>query len=59
MVTPQELMDKNFGSNWHVIAGEGFAFDITHETKNLMWVNTALYNIIIYNNVFVISPYNF
>ncbi|XP_061080483.1 dynein, axonemal, light chain 4a isoform X1 [Conger conger] len=27
----KESMDKKFGSSWHVVIGEGFGFEITHE----------------------------
>ena len=29
-------MDKRCGSSWHVIVGEGFGFEITHEMRNLL-----------------------
>ncbi|KAM5252328.1 dynein axonemal light chain 4 isoform 1-T1 [Hipposideros larvatus] len=28
----KETMDKKFGSSWHVVIGEGFGFEITHES---------------------------
>ena len=31
-------MDKKCGSSWHVIVGEGFGFEITHEAKNLLYM---------------------
>ena len=31
-------MDKKFGSSWHVVMGEGFGFQITHEMKNLLYM---------------------
>ncbi|KAJ3018764.1 UNVERIFIED_CONTAM: Dynein light chain 4, axonemal [Siphonaria sp. JEL0065] len=34
----KELMDKRCGTSWHVVVGEGFGFDITHESKNLMFM---------------------
>ncbi|ORY23897.1 hypothetical protein BCR33DRAFT_659996 [Rhizoclosmatium globosum] len=34
----KELMDKRCGSSWHVVVGEGFGFDITHEMRNLMFM---------------------
>nr|XP_014706785.1 dynein axonemal light chain 4 isoform X1 [Equus asinus] len=27
----KETMDRKFGSSWHVVIGEGFGFEITHE----------------------------
>ncbi|XP_011819605.1 PREDICTED: dynein light chain 4, axonemal isoform X1 [Colobus angolensis palliatus] len=29
----KETMDKKFGSSWHVVIGEGFGFEITHEKR--------------------------
>uniref|UniRef100_A0A8D1VIK5 Dynein light chain n=1 Tax=Sus scrofa TaxID=9823 RepID=A0A8D1VIK5_PIG len=29
----KETMDKKFGSSWHVVIGEGFGFEITHEAE--------------------------
>lgn len=34
----KEMMDKKFGSSWHVVIGEGFGFEITHEVKNLLYM---------------------
>ena len=34
----KENMDKKFGSSWHVVVGEGFGFEITYETKNLLYM---------------------
>ncbi|KAJ1173790.1 hypothetical protein NDU88_005616 [Pleurodeles waltl] len=34
----KETMDKKFGSSWHVVIGEGFGFEITHEMKNLLYM---------------------
>ncbi|XP_048357841.1 dynein axonemal light chain 4 isoform X1 [Sphaerodactylus townsendi] len=34
----KETMDKKFGSSWHVVIGEGFGFEITHEVKNLLYM---------------------
>uniref|UniRef100_A0A5F5PHK7 Dynein light chain n=1 Tax=Equus caballus TaxID=9796 RepID=A0A5F5PHK7_HORSE len=30
----KETMDRKFGSSWHVVIGEGFGFEITHEIRN-------------------------
>uniref|UniRef100_A0A3B4FKK2 Dynein light chain n=2 Tax=Haplochromini TaxID=319058 RepID=A0A3B4FKK2_9CICH len=29
----KESMDKKFGSSWHVVIGEGFGFEVTHEFR--------------------------
>jgi dynein light chain 4 len=34
----KETMDKKCGSSWHVVVGEGFGFEITHEMKNLLYM---------------------
>jgi len=34
----KEAMDKKFGAAWHVVVGEGFGFEITHETKNILYM---------------------
>ncbi|KAL4647834.1 dynein light chain 4, axonemal [Arapaima gigas] len=34
----KESMDKKFGSSWHVVIGESFGFEITHEVKNLLYM---------------------
>jgi dynein light chain 4, axonemal len=31
-------MDKKFGASWHVAIGEGFGFDITYQSKNMVYV---------------------
>jgi len=31
-------MDKKFGASWHVVVGEGFGFEMTHEIKNMMYM---------------------
>jgi hypothetical protein len=31
-------MDKKFGASWHCIIGEGFGFDITYQSKNMVYV---------------------
>ena len=32
----KENMDKRCGNSWHVVVGEGFGFELTHEMKNLL-----------------------
>lgn len=34
----KETMDKKCGSSWHVVVGEGYGFEITHEMKNLLYL---------------------
>jgi dynein light chain 4 len=48
-------MDKRAGSSWHVVIGEGFGFEITHEMRNLLymffggnivlWVNSGCFGL--------------
>uniref|UniRef100_A0A8C2MRL4 Dynein light chain n=1 Tax=Cricetulus griseus TaxID=10029 RepID=A0A8C2MRL4_CRIGR len=37
----KETMDKKFGSSWHVVIGEGFGFEITHESQSPSTRGTA------------------
>ena len=34
----KETLDKKFGPAWHVVVGEGFGFEITHEIKNILYM---------------------
>ena len=34
----KEQMDKKFGAPWHCVMGEGFAYEITCESKHLMFM---------------------
>lgn len=34
----KETMDKKFGTYWHVIVGEGFGFEVSYETKNMLYL---------------------
>lgn len=34
----KEVLDKKFGSSWHVVVGEGFGFEVSYEIKNLMYM---------------------
>lgn len=34
----KEIMDKKFGATWHVILGEGFGFEVTHQKGNMIYV---------------------
>ncbi|KAK9859772.1 hypothetical protein WJX84_003532 [Apatococcus fuscideae] len=34
----KEALDRKFGPRWHVIAGNYFSFEITHECKNLLYL---------------------
>lgn len=34
----KENMDKRCGTTWHVIVGEGYGFEITHEVKSLLYM---------------------
>lgn len=36
--TIKESMDKKFGLYWHVVVGEGFGFEISYETKNILYL---------------------
>ena len=30
--------DKKFGKTWHAVVGEGFGFEITYESENLLYL---------------------
>ena len=30
----KEALDKKLGKYWHVVIGEGFSFDVTHQKKS-------------------------
>ncbi|XP_075166925.1 dynein axonemal light chain 4 [Haematobia irritans] len=34
----KETMDQKFGIYWHVVVGEGFGFEVTYETKNILYL---------------------
>lgn len=34
----KEVMDKKFGAAWHVVIGEGYGFEITHDMRNLLYM---------------------
>ena len=31
-------MDKKYNENWIVAIGQGFAFEVTHEVKHVLWM---------------------
>ncbi len=34
----KESMDKKCGTAWHVVVGEGYGFEVTHESKNVLYL---------------------
>ncbi len=36
--TVKEAMDKKFGTFWHVVIGEGFGFEVSYETKHILYL---------------------
>ncbi|XP_055533391.1 dynein axonemal light chain 4 [Wyeomyia smithii] len=34
----KELMDKKFGTFWHVVVGEGFGYEVSYETKSILYL---------------------
>jgi dynein light chain 4 len=34
----KEAMDRKFGAPWHCVMGEGFGYEITYESKHLMFM---------------------
>lgn len=41
-------MDKKFGASWHCVIGEGFGFDITYQSKNMVYVYYGTIGILAY-----------
>ncbi|XP_076365971.1 dynein axonemal light chain 4 [Tachypleus tridentatus] len=37
----KETMDKKHGTAWHVVVGEGFGLEITHEIKSILYMYFA------------------
>ena len=37
----KDQMDKKFGAQWHFVVGQNFAFEVTHEVKNMLYVYAA------------------
>ncbi len=35
---PRAQMDKKYNENWIVVIGQGFAFEVTHEVKHVLWM---------------------
>ena len=36
--SPRAQMDKKYNENWIVVIGQGFAFEVTHEVKHVLWM---------------------
>jgi len=34
----KDAMDKKYGPAWHVVVGESFGFEVSHECKNLLYM---------------------
>ncbi|KAH8416074.1 hypothetical protein KR222_007676 [Zaprionus bogoriensis] len=34
----KDTMDKKFGIYWHVVVGEGFGFEVSYETENILYL---------------------
>ncbi|KAL6461884.1 hypothetical protein MHYP_G00300290 [Metynnis hypsauchen] len=53
----KESMDKKFGSSWHVVIGEGFGFEITHEVCARVHRHQCVYrNASLINKQLIIFP---
>ncbi|XP_035213168.1 dynein light chain 4, axonemal-like isoform X2 [Stegodyphus dumicola] len=37
----KETLDQKYGSPWHVVVGEAFGFQISHDAKHLMYMFLA------------------
>lgn len=44
-------MDKKFGGTWHCCIGEGFGFEVEHETRSLLYLQyQKKLGILVYKN---------
>ena len=41
-------MDKKFQPAWHCVIGEGFGFDITYQSKNMVYVYYGAIGVLCY-----------
>ncbi|GAX74778.1 hypothetical protein CEUSTIGMA_g2225.t1 [Chlamydomonas eustigma] len=39
--TIKDQMDKKFGAPWHVVVGRAFAYEITTEMRNILYIFVA------------------
>ncbi|GFS86209.1 dynein light chain 4, axonemal [Nephila pilipes] len=37
----KETLDQKYGASWHVVVGEAFGFQISHDAKHLMYMFLA------------------
>ncbi|ORZ40062.1 hypothetical protein BCR44DRAFT_149244 [Catenaria anguillulae PL171] len=44
----KEVMDKKYGTSWHVVIGEGFEFEITYEVKNMLFMYFATFGALLW-----------
>lgn len=44
----KSTMDKKFGAAWHCAIGEGFGFDITYQSKNMIYVYYGQIGVLVY-----------
>lgn len=55
-------MDKKYGVYWHVIVGEGFGFEVSYETKNMLYLffagNLGIKSYVNYSIIVHYTDYN-
>ena len=44
----KETMDKKYNESWVVVIGQGFAFEVTHEVKHVLWMFIADVSTLVY-----------
>ena len=47
----KETMDKKYNESWVVVIGQGFAFEVTHEVKHVLWMYFWNIAILVYKGV--------
>ena len=44
----KEAMDKKYNESWVVVMGQGFAFEVTHEVKHVLWMFYMQDSVLVY-----------
>lgn len=49
-------MDKKYNESWVVIIGQGFAFEVTHEVKHVLWMFLSDLSALVYKGASTSPP---
>ena len=52
----KETMDKKYNESWVVVIGQGFAFEVTHEVKHVLWMFIADVSTLVYKGAALPRP---